>query len=100
MQMKSAYFLWVIRTRKKHELFNRRPQYWYWAQRTSLKNSRYLTPWHNSVKLFGTKDEAEIYLQQKAKIHDPVDGVICRRKIFVNRKGYYDYWKNREVFLK
>lgn len=97
--MSKHIFARVIKSdHKKMGIFKN--QYYSFAERIGLKNKKYLTPVHYKVKWFTKKHLAEEYLLAKNLAIGPINDVkICRKKMFLDKKGKYDYWKNRKSLL-
>ncbi len=98
--MNDGVHLWVIRSKEKigKDIWNR-PSYNYFARQTSLKNRRYITNTHYHIKWFETRDEALTYFYKKECLgFDLQNYSVYRRKLYVNKKGKYDYFRNYEKF--
>jgi hypothetical protein len=96
-------YAWVIRTKSKERRgLLGESTYGYFADRTSIKNPRFVTSIHYKVKVFPTKDLAETYYLAKTRARHNTKAFHVRRlKFFINKDdGYWDYWKNREVLNK
>jgi len=98
MSQQRHFYCWLIKSKTRRcNLFGHRL---YLARRVSLKNPRYLTGFHYSVKLFATKAEATEFLRKKAiaiRSIDLKDIVVARKKLFIDSKGEYDYFRNRRA---
>lgn len=99
-RLKHRYY-WVIRSKQKRKggLWQKK-MYFYFAERTSLKNPRYQTELHWHVKWFTSKFDAQEYLVAKARHVGATNCRVVRKKMFLDKKGKYDYWKNRESLNK
>jgi len=96
-------YYWVICSNLKNYrgIFNEKCCWGYWAERTSLKNPRFVSTNHIRVKWFETKEDAFDYFYAKSrKGHEVSKFMPKRKKMFIDKKGKYDYWKNRENLLR
>jgi len=98
--MKHPHF-WVIRSKTKSESVFGEMRWMYFARRTSIKNPRFLSEFSSDVKWFETKEEALEYLVKKCRHCGPlkVKCRVIRKKMFLDKKGKYDYWKNRTSLI-
>jgi len=99
--MKYKYY-WVIKSKEKtgRGIFGNKT-WLYFAKRTSLKNKRFASDFHIHVKWFATKQDAEQFYFKKTRFVRDLSGyVVKRKKMHLDSKGNYDYWKNRESLYK
>lgn len=102
MKPKKHPHYWVIRSMKKsgRTLFGG-TSYIYFAKRAGIKNPRFATCLHWDVKWFATKEDAwEFYYRKSNAGHDLSNYYPVRKKLFLDKTGKYDYWRNRTNLLK
>lgn len=95
---------WVIKSENKigRNIWGK-PQHSFFADRTAIKNPRYAVEGcrHYQVKWFSTKKQAEEYYFKKSRYGFDVSKFkVTRKKLYVDKKGDYDYFRNRESFIK
>ncbi len=93
---------WIIKSKKKlKKKYYGECSWRYFAERCAPKNPRFATTMHWKVKWFLKKEFAEKYYFKKLNHGiDLSDYVIRRKKFYLDHKGEYDYWKNREGLMK
>lgn len=98
--MKNGVMAWVIKSRNTTKGIWREDLPTYFARQTGIKNPRYLTNFHWQVKWFNTKDEAERYYFKKLNAgFDLSNCDVKRKKLYLDKKGNYDYFKNRASLM-
>jgi hypothetical protein len=95
--MKTRY-IWVIRSKVRQPwiLYD---QYVYSAKQKSVKNRYHVTGFFYQARFFVSKDEAYEYFYKKVRASiDMSRFKVMRKKIWIGKDGYMDYWKNTYSF--
>lgn len=91
---------WVIKSRNKTQGIWKEELPTYFADRCGIKSPRFLTNIHYRVKWFSKKRDAETYFYKKINAgFDLSECDVKRKKLFLDKDGEYDYWKNRSSLM-
>lgn len=96
--------VWALRTVERRRVLFHRGRFHgerrvYFADRTSLKNPRYLTEFGDKTKLFRTKEDAQYYYMRKAMaVGNLATATPIRIQVYTNYHNVYLWMKNARAW--